>query len=71
MKPDPSTPKRSIAKAVCWETVSNLVCFLLAWATFGDFGGCAVFSIICFGVKLVMFYYHERLWHQIPFGRQP
>jgi uncharacterized membrane protein len=69
MRPDPSTPKRSFVKAVSWETFSNLACFGLAYATFGNLSGCAVFTAVCFVVKLILFYYHERIWHQIPFGK--
>ena len=71
MKPDPSTPKRSFAKALSWETFSNLVCFALAYAMFGNLGGCAVFTVICFIVKLVLFYWHERARHQVRWGRMP
>jgi uncharacterized membrane protein len=70
VRPDPSTPRRSIAKAVSWETFSNLVCGGLAYGWFGDLTSCAVFTAICFIVKLILFYYHERVWHQIPFGKQ-
>jgi len=70
MKPYPSTPKRTIAKAISCDSFSNLVCFGLAYATFGNLGGCAVFTGVCFLVKLILFYYHERMWHQIPFGKQ-
>ena len=69
MKPDPSSRQRSIVKALSWETLSNLACFALAYATFGDLGGCAMFTAVCFAVKLILFYYHERTWHQIPFGK--
>ena len=71
MKPDPSTRRRSVLKALSWETFSNLVCFGLAYVMFGNLGGCAVFTAVCFIVKLILFYYHERLWHQIPFGKNP
>jgi uncharacterized membrane protein len=70
MKPDPSAPERSIFKAVSWETFSNLVCGGLAYGWFGDLTSCVAFTGVCFVVKLILFYYHERLWHQIPFGKQ-
>ena len=54
MKPAPNTPKRFIAKAVSWETFSNLVCFGLAYGIF---------------VKLILSYWHERAWHQIQWGK--
>ena len=70
MKPDASIPKRSVAKAVTWETFSNLVCLALAYAMFGNFGSCLAFTGICFVVKLILFYYHERIWHQIQWGKR-
>mgnify|MGYP000937837228 CR=1 FL=1 len=69
MKPDPSSRQRSIIKALSWETLSNLVCFGLAYATFGNLGGCAVFTAVCFVVKLILFYWHERAWHQVTWGK--
>jgi uncharacterized membrane protein len=71
MKHDPSTRKRTVTKALTWETFSNLVCFGLAYLMFGNIGGCAVFTAICFIVKLILFYEHERVWHQIPWGKEP
>jgi uncharacterized membrane protein len=70
MKPDTSTPKRSIAKAVSFETVSNLAGFGIAYLMFGNLGGCAVFTSLCFGVKLILFYWHERAWQQVDWGKQ-
>ena len=69
MKPDSSAPRRTFVKALSWETFSNLVCLALAYMMFGNLGGCLVFTGVCFVVKLLLFYGHERLWHQIPFGK--
>jgi len=70
MKPDHSTPKRTFVKALSWETFSNLVCFGLAYLMFGNIGDCAIFTTICFVVKLFLFYLHERAWHQISYGKK-
>jgi len=69
MKPDTSTPERSIVKAVSFETVSNLAGFGIAYLMFGNLGGCAMYSGVCFVVKLILFYWHERAWHQIQWGK--
>jgi len=69
MKPDSSTPRRTITKAVSWETFSNLVCGGLAYGWFGDFTSCAAFTLVCFAVKLLLFYWHERIWHQVCWGK--
>jgi len=70
MKHDTSLPKRTIAKALTWESFSNLVCFGMAYAVFGNIGGCAVFTLVCFMVKLILFFFHERLWHQFDWGKE-
>jgi uncharacterized membrane protein len=36
---------------------------------FGNIGGCVAFTILAFIVKLILYYWHERIWHQIPFGK--
>jgi adenylylsulfate kinase len=70
MKPDTSTSKRTLVKGLSFEIVSNLVGLELAYLVFGNFGGCAIFTLVCFVVKLILFYYHERVWHQIPWGKR-
>jgi uncharacterized membrane protein len=45
------------------------VCFAIALAVFGSIGGCLIFTGVCFAVKLVLFYFHERIWHQIAWGK--
>lgn len=67
---DNSERKRTIVKAISWETFSNLVCFGMAYKMFGNIGNCLIFTGVCIVVKVFLFYYHERIWHQIPFGRR-
>jgi uncharacterized membrane protein len=69
MKPDLSAPKRSITKAVTWETFSTLATFGVAWVMFGEMGTCITFAAITFVMKLILFYFHERLWHQVHWGK--
>lgn len=64
-----STRARTITKAVTWETLSNSVCFLIAYLIFGKVGDCLIFTVICTLLKLVLFYYHERLWHKSTWGK--
>jgi len=70
MKQDPSTPKRSIAKALSWETFSTLATFALAFGMFGNAGVCVAFAAVSFVMKLILFYYHERIWHQVDWGKR-
>ncbi len=69
MRQDPSSPKRSITKALTWETSSTLATFGVAWLMFGSLGTCVTFAGVTFLMKLILFYGHERLWHQVPWGK--
>ena len=70
MKPDSSSYRRSLLKGLSWEIISTIVTFGIAWLIFGRVAECALFAIICFVVKCVLFYLHERIWHQIPYGKR-
>jgi uncharacterized membrane protein len=60
---------RSIAKSVSWRTIGTIDTFLISWIVTGklDFaltiGGVEVFT------KMTLYYFHERAWNRIHFGR--
>lgn len=70
MKPDTSTRKRTAIKGFSFEVVSNLVGLGITYVWFGNWGSCLLFTGICFVVKLVLFYFHERAWHQWDWGKR-
>jgi len=70
MKPDPSARRRSLLKALSWESISNIVVFFLAYLMFGNIELCTIFFVISFLLKIGMFYIHERIWHQVPYGKR-
>jgi uncharacterized membrane protein len=69
MKPDSSTRKRTVVKAMSWETFSTLATFGVAWLMFGCLGACITFAVVTYLMKLILFYGHDRLWHQIAWGK--
>lgn len=70
MRHDSSTHRRSLLKGLSWEAISTVVTFALAFVMFGHIGECIVFVVACFIVKSVLFYTHERIWHQISYGKR-
>jgi uncharacterized membrane protein len=56
-------------KSVSWRTIGTIDTFLISWLVTGklDFaltiGGVEVFT------KMVLYYFHERTWNRINFGR--
>ena len=57
-------------KALSWETFSGLFCLGLAYLFFGHLSECLVFTALCFVFKLVLFYYHEKMWEGLMFTEQ-
>jgi len=67
---DSSKPLRSFMKAISWETISTLATFGLAWLMFGQIQTCILFAAISYVMKLGMFFIHERIWHQVSYGKR-
>lgn len=60
MKPDSSSHRRSLLKGLSWEIISTIVTFGIAWLMFGHVVECVLFAVICFVVKSILYYLHER-----------
>ena len=65
---------RHISKAVTWRIIASSTTFMLALAFFGDdpqatkkATGVAVAEAV---VKMILYYFHERIWFNVKFGRQ-
>lgn len=62
-------PYRSIVKSISWRTVGTIDTMLIAWLITGKLnfaiaiGGVEVFT------KMVLYFFHERLWNRIKFGK--
>ncbi len=69
-KQDPSHPKRSLAKATSWETISLVLTTGIAYPFTGNLGTSIDLAVVCLGVKIIFFYWHERWWHQCGWGKQ-
>ena len=65
---------RHISKAITWRIIASTTTFLLALAFFGDDAqaikkatGVALAETI---LKMVLYYFHERVWFRVKFGRK-
>lgn len=65
-----STRLRTITKAASWEFISNSFCFLLAILLFGGLGSCLLFTAVAIGIKLGLFYVHDRIWNRVQWGKK-
>ncbi len=63
------TRARSIAKALTWRTGALIVTVSVGWIVTGNPFVAASIGLVDTGAKLVAFYFHERLWLKVRFGR--
>ena len=60
---------RSIAKAITWRAGGTVVTFAVAWTLSRDLGLSAGIGVLDTVIKIGAFYFHERLWNRISFGK--
>lgn len=60
---------RSFVKGMTWESFSWFLTAGIAYLYLGEVGESTGLATICLGVKIVFFWLHERLWHNIEWGK--
>jgi uncharacterized membrane protein len=63
------THLRSIAKAMSWRVGGTTVTFVVTLIITGQIDLAAKVGILDTLVKIGAFYFHERIWHRIGFGK--
>jgi uncharacterized membrane protein len=63
------TPKRSIAKSISWRIFAGFITAGVALAMTGKGDFAAKIGLIDTTVKLVIYFFHERVWNKINYGR--
>ena len=61
--------KRSLVKAVTWRVIATLVTFLVAYLLTGEIAIAVGIGLVDSAIKFVAYYFHERSWEKINFGR--
>ena len=61
---------RSIAKTISWRTVGTLDTVIIAYLITGNLKMAASIGSIELFTKMVLYYFHERAWNKISFGKE-
>jgi uncharacterized membrane protein len=61
---------RSLAKAISWRFFGNLISFIIIYSLTHDGKLALAASAIELIVKIVLYYYHERIWNKVKWGRE-
>jgi len=63
-------PKRSLIKALTWRFFGFIVTTIIVFVYSGDVRESLTVGVVVEGMKLALYYIHERLWNRLEFGRQ-
>jgi uncharacterized membrane protein len=59
---------RSLVKGISWRIVGTLDTMLWAWLFTGNLAIAAKIGAFEIGSKVILYYFHERLWQMVPYG---
>ena len=62
------SPLRSVLKAVSWRVVATLTTMVIAYIVIGDVKDALKIGAVEVVAKMLIYYFHERAWAQIPLG---
>ncbi len=60
---------RNIVKTVSWRTIGTIDTIIISWAVIGKLDFAVAIGGIELFTKMVLYYFHERTWNRIRFGR--
>ena len=61
--------KRSWVKAITWRMVGIVLLGSISYLVTGDWKEMSAITLLFHGIQTVLYYYHERLWEKISWGR--
>ena len=64
------THSRSLIKAAIWRALGSLDTFLLGWFFTGHAGVAGAIAGTEVMTKILLYYFHERVWSSIRWGAQ-
>lgn len=62
-------PYRSVVKTISWRTVGTLDTMIVSYFITGRLVMAASIGSIEVITKMILYYFHERIWNKLSFGR--
>ena len=62
-------PIRSIAKAFSWRIIGTLDTLVISYILTGKISIAASIASIDFVTKMILYFFHERLWNLVTWGK--
>lgn len=62
-------PIRSVAKALSWRVIGTLDTLVVSYFLTGKISVAASIASIDFLTKMVLYFFHERIWNAVKWGK--
>lgn len=62
--------KRHFVKTITWRITATITTIILAWIISGDYKIGLKIGFWEFSIKMLLYYFHERLWYKSKFGNK-
>lgn len=63
------TRKRSVAKSVTWRIAGIVILGAITYVFTGSLSASAGITVLFNAIRLVLYYWHERAWEKVEWGR--
>lgn len=63
------TSKRSFAKTISWRIIGTLDTILISWFITGTFAFAISIGAIELFTKMILYFFHERVWNSVSYGK--
>lgn len=63
-------PIRSVIKSISWRCVGTIDTIIISWIITGKVSMALTIGSIEFITKMVLYFFHERIWNFIKWGKQ-
>ena len=63
------THKRSMVKSITWRIIGVFLLGGIAWSVTHDWKEMSIITILFHSIRMVLYYFHERIWLRIQWGR--
>ncbi len=63
------TPGRSWVKSITWRIIGIVLLGVISYLITRDWREMAIITVVFHGIRLVLYYFHERAWERVSWGR--
>lgn len=60
---------RSVVKSITWRVTGIIILAIISWMITHDWKAMTLITVIFHGIRVVLYYFHERIWERISWGR--